>query len=237
MKTLATLSLVSASALFTVSHVGAATIFFTESFETPAVTGSSPVGNVLLTTTTFDNAVAVSDNGFTGGGANGDGAFARVVDGFAAGLGTTAAEGDQALVVGFGGAENGRFVWTIAGANTLGNGDTITVTYDRANMFNDGNSAWRWTVAGGAAHVEADSSVDGEGLDTFIEETFSFTVTDATQAITLQFDDESTLAQAVVEDYAIDDIVIETDGTFVPEPSSLVLLGLSGLFVARRRRD
>jgi hypothetical protein len=186
---------------------------FTESFETPLVTGSQAAGNL------FPGAVTLDNPAVAGGTPNVSGFVARVVDGNSAGLDVAATDGEQAVIYGFGGAIGTSLTWQVAPANTLVNGSTLTITYDVASLFAPATAeTWNVIFSGGANATFSASLSAADTVDVWRQDQFQTTVTDSSQPVTLRI--VATRASSASDDFAIDNIVI--DGTFVTgEPLAL----------------
>ena len=204
----------------------AATIF-SESFENPAVAGSTSSGNIGPGAVSLDNPATAA------GTVNGEGAVARVVDGGSAGS-PAATDGDQVVIYGFGGAAATSLTWEIAAANTLVQGSTLTVTYDVVSLFAPATGeTWDVIFSGGASGTQSFSLSDSDTVDVWrTTDSYQVTVADNTQAINLEI--VATRASSASDDFAFDNIVV--DGTPIPEPSSLALLAVGGCFMLRRRK-
>jgi len=212
-KIVLTLAVVAIAGLgFTATSANAA-IIFTESFE-------SPVGDALEIpsgSTTFDNPVttAMSTGSWVGRMQQTEGT-------------TNPFSGNQFYEMNGSSTLDSSILFEVAAANTLANGNTLTVSIYSASVWSDTvDETFDVIVSGGAVGTQSDTADSGRGV--WQQHTFDFTVTDATQAVDLQI--LATRGSTASEDMAIDLITVDA----VPEPATMSLLALGGLGLLRRR--
>jgi len=208
-----------------------AAIIFTEDFESP----DADDGDIIRITdseTTFDNDVTLGRDGSSGS----DPWYVDILDPNASGIyggGLPPVNGEQVCIMNGHAVDDSSMEFEVAAANTLVDNSSLTVTFSTVGPFNGSVQQTFDVIVSGAADGTQSGTSNGAN-NTWLTHTFDFTVTDASQALTLKIEGTNG-STGDGEDLGIDFITV--DGTqVIPEPASLALLGLGGLVLLNRRQ-